>query len=281
MRVRKEAKARHGGGHVIGWLQCSAGVSGDMLLGALVDAGVPPAVMAEAVEQVAPERIQLRAESVVKKGIAATKVHVDAVDSTSHRTWRTIRAMLVEVDFLGKAHALRTFEALATAEAAVHGTTPEEIHFHEVGSLDAIGDVVGVCAGVAHLGLDRLGVAPIALGGGTVRAAHGELAVPGPAVVRLLLGVPTYGGPVPMELATPTGAALARTWASAWGDQPAMAVQTQGFGAGTRDLPDRANVVRLVVGAPAGGSEAMSPSATASSSRPMSTTSTGACGRTS
>lgn len=219
---------------MIGWLQCSAGVSGNMLLGALVDAGVPLSVIAEAVEEVAPERVRLRADRVIKKGIAATKVHVDAVDSTSSRTWHNIRAMLVQTDVPGRNRALRAFESLATAEANVHGTSPEQVHFHEVGALDAIADVVGACAGFAHLGLDRLVVSPVALGGGTVRAAHGELAVPGPAVVRLLLGVPTYGGPVPVELTTPIGAALVTAWASSWGEQPAMEAETQGFGAGTR-----------------------------------------------
>jgi len=233
---------------MIGWLQCSAGVSGDMLLGALVDAGVPLEVMAAAVEVVAPERVSLRSETVIKAGVAATKVHVEAAESHTYRTWRDIRAMLQEASFSGRDRALGVFSRLATAEAAVHGTTPEEIHFHEVGALDAIADVVGACAGLDHLGLDELVVSPIALGGGTVRAAHGELAVPGPAVLRLLQGVPSYGGPVPVELATPTGAALVTEWATRWGDQPPMILRRQAFGAGTRDLPDRANVLRLAVG---------------------------------
>lgn len=233
---------------MIGWLQCATGVSGDMLLGALTDAGVPLDVMSQAIDAVAPEGVTLRSETVIKAGIAATKVHVEATESHTHRTWRDIRAMLQEASFGGRDRALGVFQRLATAEAAVHGTTPEDIHFHEVGALDAIADVVGACAGLDHLGLDELVVSPIALGGGTVRAAHGVLAVPGPAVLRLLQGVPSYGGPVPVELATPTGAALVTEWATSWGDQPPMILRRQAFGAGTRDLPDRANVLRLAVG---------------------------------
>lgn len=233
---------------MIGWLQCATGVSGDMLLGTLVDAGVPLEVMSTAVTQVAPEWVELSAEDVIKAGIAATKVTVEAAESHTHRTWRDIRTMLQGADFRGRDRALAVFERLAHAEADVHGTTPEKIHFHEVGALDAIADVVGVCAGLAYLGLDELVVSSIALGGGSVRAAHGELAVPGPAVLRLLYGVPSHGGPVPVELATPTGAALVTEWATNWGDQPRMVVHRQGFGAGTRELPDRANVLRLVLG---------------------------------
>jgi len=227
---------------LIGWLHCAAGVSGDMLLGALVDAGVPEAVLRDAVAAVVP--VGLRAERVRRAGLAATKVHVEGVTSAVRRTWADIR------ELLPAGTAAEVFAALAHAEARVHGVPADEIHFHEVGALDAIADVVGVCAGFAHLGLDALTVSPVALGGGTVRAAHGVLPVPGPAVVELLLGRPTYGGPVDVELTTPTGAALIATLATGWGPQPPMLVAAQGFGAGSRDLPDRPNVVRLLVGTP-------------------------------
>jgi uncharacterized protein (TIGR00299 family) protein len=231
---------------VIGWLHCPAGVSGDMLLGALVDAGVPLPVLQEAVDAVAPAPVRLRAERVRRAGLAATKVHVDGTESTVHRTWPGIRALLA-----GHDTALAVFGALARAEARVHGVPAEEIHFHEVGALDAIADIVAATAGFAHLGLERLVVSPVALGGGTVRAAHGHLPVPGPAVVELLRDRPTYGGPVDVELTTPTGAALIVTLATGWGPQPPMLVATQGFGAGGRDLADRPNVVRLLLGTPA------------------------------
>jgi len=130
----------------------------------------------------------------------------------------------------------------------VHGTEPQDVHFHEVGALDAIADVVATCAGFEHLGLQALHASPVALGGGTVRAAHGRIAVPGPAVVRLLAAAPSYGGPVDHELATPTGAALLKTLVSTWGYAPAMVGTTQGFGAGGRDIEGHANVLRLVMG---------------------------------
>jgi uncharacterized protein (TIGR00299 family) protein len=142
------------------------------------------------------------------------------------------------------------FERLARAEGTVHGIDPLDVHFHEVGALDAIADVVGVCAGILHLGRTRIVVSPVALGSGSVGSAHGRLPVPPPAVVELLRGVPTYGGPVPFELCTPTGAALLGTLADDWGSQPAMAVEAVGTGAGARDLEGQANALRLLLGQP-------------------------------
>ncbi len=196
---------------MIGWLDCASGVSGDMVLGALVDVGVPVEVLQQAVDAVTPEPVTLRAERTTRGALAATRVHVEGTDSTTHRTWADVRRLLETPSARtvpGIDRALATFAALAAAEAAVHGTTPEEVHFHEVGALDAIADVVAACAGFAHLGLTALHVSAVALGGGTVQAAHGRMSVPGPAVVRLLADAPSYGGPVDVELATPTGAAL-------------------------------------------------------------------------
>lgn len=228
------------------WVDASSGASGDMLLGALVGAGVPLTVLQEAVDAVAPEPVALRVEEVRRGGLAATRVHVDAAESHHHRTWRDLRPLL-------DGTPLAVFERLAVAEAAVHGTTPDEVHFHEVGALDAIADVVGVCAGFAHLGATSVTVSPVAVGSGTVETAHGTLPVPPPAVAELLRGVPTFAGPVamtgPMELCTPTGAALLTTLASGWGPQPAMTVERIGVGAGGRDPQGHANVLRLFTGA--------------------------------
>ena len=239
---------------MIGWLHCSSGASGDMLLGALVGAGVPLEVLAAAVDAVAPEPVRLRAEVVQRAGLAATRVHVEAAESHVHRTWADVRALLdaapLEPAVAARAHG--TFARLAAAEARVHGTSPDEVHFHEVGALDAVADVVGACAGLAHLGLTALHVSPVALGAGTVRAAHGRLPVPGPAVVELLVGAPTHGGPADVELTTPTGAALLAEHATAWGPQPPMRVARQGAGAGARDLPGHPNALRLLVGEPVG-----------------------------
>jgi uncharacterized protein (TIGR00299 family) protein len=133
----------------------------------------------------------------------------------------------------------------------VHGTTVEEVHFHEVGALDAIADVVGVCAGFVHVGASSVTVSPVAVGSGSVETAHGTLPVPPPAVAELLRGVPTHAGPVAMELCTPTGAALLTTLATGYGPQPAMAVEAIGVGAGGRDPEGHANVLRLFTGAAA------------------------------
>jgi len=238
----------------IGWVDASSGASGDMLLGALVGAGVPVPVLAEAVSAVAPEHVELRPEPVTRNGFAASRCHVEVADSTTHRTWRDIAALLSEAALpeAVRARAHATFERLAAAEAEVHGTTPDEVHFHEVGALDAIADVVGVCAGLEHLGLAQLVVSPVAVGSGSVRGAHGSMPVPPPAVAALLRGRPSYAGPPSapaMELCTPTGAALLTANATGFGPQPAMTVEAVGVGAGGRDPEGHANVLRLFVGA--------------------------------
>ena len=238
---------------MIGWVDASSGASGDMLLGALVGAGVPTEVLGRAVQAVAPESVGLSAGRVSRHGFAATQVQVVVADSSTHRTWRDIRALLGTATLPDGVctRALATFERLAEAEAAVHGTSPEEVHFHEVGALDAIADVVGVCAGLEHLGLDELVVSTVAVGSGRVRGAHGEMPVPPPAVAELLRGVASYagpGGPAVGELCTPTGAALLTANATSYGPQPPMTVTAVGVGAGGRDPASHANVLRLLVG---------------------------------
>jgi pyridinium-3,5-bisthiocarboxylic acid mononucleotide nickel chelatase len=237
------------------WVDASSGASGDMLLGALVGAGVPLEVLQTAVDAIAPEPVVLRAEQVRRGALAATRVHVEVEDSVHHRTWRDVRALLAAADLTDgvRATALAAFERLAVAEARVHGTDPEEVHFHEVGALDAIADVVGAAAGFEHLGhRDRaVVVSPVAVGSGSVRSAHGTLPVPPPAVAELLRGVPSYAGPPgspAMELCTPTGAALLTTVATGWGPQPPLVTSAIGVGAGGRDPEGHANVLRLLVG---------------------------------
>ena len=235
---------------MIGWVDASSGASGDMLLGALLDVGVPLEVLAGAVDAVAPEQVALRQETVTRGGFAATRCHVEVPDTSTLRTWRNVETLLATADLdpTVRDTAYAVFERLAIAEAAVHGTTPADVHFHEVGALDAVADVVGVCAGLAHLGLDRLVVSPVAVGSGRVGTAHGDLPVPPPAVVELLRGAPSYAGPGTGELCTPTGAALLTGHVTAYGTQPAMTVTTVGIGAGGRDPGTHANVLRLLVG---------------------------------
>ncbi len=234
----------------VGWLDLGNGVAGDMLLGAVVGAGVPLAEIASALE---PLRlpITLRAEDVRRGGLRAVRVVVEAPEAGQPaRSWSDVRRLLDRLPEPLRTSAVEVFGVLARAEAAVHGVAEEDVHFHEVGALDAVADVVGVCAGMAALRLDRLVASPIALGGGTARTAHGTIPVPGPAVLALLeaAGAPGRGGPDEVELATPTGVALATTLAAGFGPMPALRPTATGTGAGTRDPAGRPNVVRLVVG---------------------------------
>jgi uncharacterized protein (TIGR00299 family) protein len=237
---------------VIGWFDCSSGVAGDMLLAALVDAGVDIATMQAAVDAVSPEPVRLRSETVHRGGLRATRIHVEAPESTSHRRWADIRDLLADAALEPSVRelAVAAFTRLAESEALVHGTHPGEVHFHEVGALDAIADVVGFAAGFQSLGLDHVTASPVAVGSGTVRTHHGLLPVPAPAVVELFRDVPTHGGGADVELATPTGAALLTAVVTAFGEQPPMRTRRQAFGAGGRDIRGRPNVVRLLLGEP-------------------------------
>ncbi|MGH3444581.1 MAG: nickel pincer cofactor biosynthesis protein LarC [Nocardioidaceae bacterium] len=242
---------------MIGWVDASAGASGDMLLGALVGAGVPVETLRDAVAAVAPEPIELHVEQVLRNGLASTRCHVDVADSHTHRTWSDVAAILERSSLpeTVRTHAGAVFARLAEAEGRVHGIDPDDVAFHEVGALDAIADVVGVCAGIDHLRLESLVVSPVAVGSGRVRTAHGDLPVPPPAVADLLRGVPSHAGPEggpdggpAMEMCTPTGAALLTASATAYGPQPAMTVVQVGVGAGGHDPAGHPNVLRLFVG---------------------------------
>ncbi len=246
----------------VGWLDLSNGVSGDMLLGAVVDAGVPLEDLRAALAPLGLP-VSLRAEEVRRGGLRATRVHVDAPEAGQpHRTWADVRVLLDRLPEPLRSPAAAVFAALARAEGTVHGVPADDVHFHEVGALDAVADVVGVCAGIAALGLDRLVVSPIALGGGHADTAHGRIPVPGPAVLALLAAAsaPASGGPDDEELATPTGVALATTLADGYGPMPAMSPERTGIGAGGRDPAHRPNAVRLVLGragVPAGREEVL------------------------
>ncbi|HSF26374.1 MAG TPA: nickel pincer cofactor biosynthesis protein LarC [Actinomycetes bacterium] len=251
----------------IGWIDASVGAAGDMLAAALVGAGAPYDVMSEAVAALGVP-VTTAVETVEAQGLSARRWHVTTGEADPpRRTWADVRALLdaADLDPAVRALAHDAFERLATAEAAVHGTAPDAVHFHEVGAHDAIADIVGAAAGFVALRLDAVVVSPVALGGGTAHAGHGLVPVPAPAVLEILrsVGAPAFGGPVDVELCTPTGAALLASVATAWGPMPPMRVETVGLGAGTRTLAGRPNVVRLVVGeaadAPAGAAAAPDP----------------------
>ena len=236
----------------IAYLDCFSGVSGDMLLGALVDAGVPLEVLREALAGLPLHGYALEAEKVMRAGISATKVNV-LLDHDLKHPHRGLTDVLEIIRAGGlpaavEEKACAVFRNLAEAEARVHNTDPDSVHFHEVGAVDAICDVVGTVAGLQHLGVERLLFGTISVGGGMVKAAHGRLPVPAPATAELLKHLPTAGGPVDVELATPTGAALLKTLGEPLPHWPAMRVEQVGYGAGGRDMPEIPNVLRLALG---------------------------------
>jgi uncharacterized protein (TIGR00299 family) protein len=234
----------------LAWFHCFSGIAGDMALGALVDAGADLDEIRKLLVHLPVGGWELEAEPVLRSGIAATKVHVHAAPSSVVRTAAHITGMVTEARLPDRVQrrALATFDALARAEGRLHRRPPETVHFHEVGGIDAIVDVVGTCAALELLEVDEIAASPVAQGVGMVRSAHGLLPIPAPAVVELLRGAPTYQLDVPIELTTPTGAALLAANASAWGPMPAMVVERAGFGAGTADLGERPNLTQVVIG---------------------------------
>ena len=253
------------------YLQCPTGVSGDMCLGALVSLGVPVEYLIEQLNGLGIEQeYRLWAELVHRQGQQATKVHVELVEHHHHdhhhhehdhhhtRHLPEIEEMIVKGNLPVRAEAwsLAVFRQLAVAEGAVHGIAPEKVHFHEVGAVDAIVDIVGTCLGLDWLGIDsdRLGLpllycSAFPTGGGTVKAAHGRMAVPVPAVLKLweMRGCPVYSNGIDRELVTPTGAAIATTLVQDFGSPPPMTIKQVGLGAGSLDLPIT-NILRLWYG---------------------------------
>lgn len=236
---------------MIGWFDGGSGASGDMLLGALIGAGVPVEVPQEAISSL-DLGIALRVEAVQRASLAATKVHVDVPETRTVRHLPEILALFGELDDSVRAVATEVFERLAAAEASVHDVGIEQVHFHEVGALDSIADIVGAAAALTHLNLASISCSTLSLGNGHARGAHGPLPVPVPAVLALLSGaVPVQAGPAPFESTTPTGAAFLMACVDEWGPMPAMTIDTVGVGAGTKDSAEIANALRLVLGNPA------------------------------
>ena len=231
------------------YVDCIAGASGDMLLGALVDAGLGEDGLGEELAKLRLEDFRLRVRRVWKNGFGAIKVDVDCKDDAPERYLAQIREVIEggDLDPAVREQALRVFTRLCRVEADTHGKSIESVHLHEVGCVDAIVDVVGVVAGFRRLGIERVVVSPLPMGRGFIDGAHGKIPLPAPATVGLLKGVPVKASEVEAELVTPTGAALLVELAESWGQMPAMTVQAVGYGAGTRDLVIP-NVLRLFVG---------------------------------
>ena len=239
----------------IAYFDCFAGASGDMILGALMDAGLPVDTLKEELDKLGLTHYDLQIKKVLKRGIGGSQAVVIVDEdhhSHHHRHLSHIREIInaSTLDETVKAESIRIFERIAEAESKVHRTSIEKIHFHEVGAMDAIIDVVGAVAGFAALGIQKICCSPLHLGTGTVKCAHGILPVPAPATAELVKGFPVYATGVEGELLTPTGAAILTTLASSFGPMPPMSVQNIGYGAGTAD-PPLPNFLRVSVGAAA------------------------------
>src|SRR5438874_1684560 len=228
---------------------CFSGISGDMTLGALIDAGVDAEAVRAAIASLGLP-IALKVEKVRKGGFAATQVTIEAPHEHKHRHLHHVEEILGRGRLTERQRelALRIFRRLAEAEAAVHGMPIEKVHFHEVGALDSIADIAGVAVGLDLLGAGRVTSRSVPTGSGTVQCAHGMMPVPAPGTAELLKGAPLAPSPIQAELTTPTGAAILATVVQQWVEQPVMTVERIGHGAGQRDLSEQPNILRLFVG---------------------------------
>lgn len=234
------------------YFDCFCGAAGDMIVAALLDAGLPEDSLSLFLQGLGLSGYAVEFERVKRHGLAARRfvVALDASQPQPHRHLHHVVKILEAAPMpdVVRANAIRVFQRLAEAEAKVHATTVEKVHFHEVGAVDAIVDVVSACFGLHQLGVERVTCSPIPTGCGTVRCAHGDMPVPAPATAELLRGFPLAMADISGELTTPTGAALLTTLASSFGPRPAMTLSAIGCGAGTKDFKERANILRVLIG---------------------------------
>jgi len=235
----------------IAYFDCMSGISGDITLGALVDCGVELAALQAGIDSLGFPNIRLTSEEVKRHGFRAVKVKVEHEPEHAHRHLHHITEKIDASNVLTspqKDLAKRIFTCIGEAEAKVHGTTIRKVHFHEVGAVDSIADIVGCAVGLSLLAVDRIVCSPVPTGTGHIEIEHGRVSVPAPATAEILKGVPLAASSIPFELATPTGAAIVKTVADEFGPLPPMTMEIIGFGAGDRDLKEQANVLRLIVG---------------------------------
>jgi pyridinium-3,5-bisthiocarboxylic acid mononucleotide nickel chelatase len=234
----------------IAYLDCSAGISGDMLLGALIDVGWPEERLRELISKLKLGDVQLKVDRVSKRGISATQVSILSSPHQPHRGLHDLSSIVMQAEIPGAIQqvAISALHLLAAAESQVHGVPVDRIHFHEVGAVDTIVDIVGALVGFEELNITEVHCSALPWSRGTVKTEHGILPVPPPAVALLLRDVPVVGADIEGETVTPTGATLARTVVKQFGTMPAMRVERVGYGAGQRDWPDRPNVLRLTIG---------------------------------
>jgi uncharacterized protein (TIGR00299 family) protein len=236
----------------IAYLDCSTGIAGDMTLAALIDAGVDADAIRAGIDSLGLDGVSLKIETVVKGGFRATYLTVEHPEQHAHRHLSDIEAILARADGVTdsqKAIAREIFLAVAQAEAKVHGSTVEKVHFHEVGAIDSIVDIVGAAIGFDLLGVDQIVCSPVPTGHGKVKIDHGVCPVPTPGTAELLKGIPLADVPIEAELTTPTGAAIVKELVDRFSvSLPAMTIEAVGYGAGTKDFRQRANILRLFVG---------------------------------
>ena len=232
------------------YLDCSSGISGDMFLAALLDAGLPPQQLLGELKKVSLGFYEFKRTRAVRGGLVGTRVEIRVPGGQPERKLGHIEE-LVKGSALTegvKKRAMKVFSQLAEVEGKLHGVSADEVHFHEVGAVDAIIDVVGACVGLELMEISDLVCSPLNVGGGRVQAAHGSLPVPAPATAELLKDMPVYSSGVEGELVTPTGAAIVATLTSGFGPMPSMKVETIGYGAGEKDFPGHPNLARMFVG---------------------------------
>jgi hypothetical protein len=234
----------------LAYFDCFSGISGDMTLGAVLDAGCDLALLRSGLQALPVPGWTISSEKVWKNGLSATFVRVTTEDQTKHRSLAAILEIFDKSQLSDSVrnNAAAIFRKLGEAEASVHDVPIEKIHFHEVGAVDAIVDIVGACIGFESLGIQKFACSPLNVGGGSAKMAHGILPVPAPATAKLLQGKPTYSNGVQRELVTPTGAAIVATLCDSFGPQPPMSVSSIGYGAGSADLEAQPNVVRIMIG---------------------------------
>lgn len=232
------------------YFDCFSGISGDMTLGALIDAGLSIKELKSHLSKLPIDNYNITAKKVKKNGIAATKVDVIVKGGERERRLSDIKKIISnsKLDKSIKNNSISIFERLARAEAKVHKTSVNNVHFHEVGAIDAIVDIVGAVIGLHLLGIENICASPINTGTGFIKSAHGILPVPGPATAELLKGLPVYSTDTKMELTTPTGAAIISTLSKDFGPMPKMNIKAIGYGAGTFSSPDMPNLLRIFVG---------------------------------
>jgi len=234
----------------VAYLDCVGGLAGDMLLAALLDAGGDLESLRKVPGALGIDGVEIAVERVERQGIGALLLSVVAPDDTSPRDYREIRGLVETADLPERARArsLDTFRRLAEVEGRIHGVAPDDVHFHELGSLDTLVDVCGAFVLLDELGVERVASSPLPFARGLTTAAHGTLPLPAPATLALLEGAALVGVDTEAELVTPTGAAIAAAIVGEWGALPPLTLDAVGYGAGTKDLADRPNVVRVVLG---------------------------------